>query len=313
MSSSIGSFGNSTTPRPTADAWCVYELDSNRNPIILDSVGVSSVTYISTGIFRVNFTNPERFASGAYVGLVQPELGNAQIGYGTNRVHGNPSDASPLAIGVSGSCDIHHMGFANIANIATQAQSYSDLSNSFKARTNAAFFCLRSDSDTRKPAVANFLPWSEAFSTRWSLSGNPTIVPAPATPANVNPFGVNEGVFFFYWQPRYQHLYFRGSWCTRSNLHILAVRKIKSHGRNPQFGLRWWGQQLWLCVQSAIRGGCFSSRWWTSGFKRTDTASRQRVESVVNGVQSPKHLRYSTTPVPTWWSEQHFLGVWRTG
>jgi len=201
MSSSIGSFGNSTTPRPTADAWCVYELDSNRNPIILDSVGVSSVTYISTGIFRVNFTNPERFASGAYVGLVQPELGNAQIGYGTNRVHGNPSDASPLAIGVSGSCDIHHMGFANIANIATQAQSYSDLSNSFKARTNAAFFCLRSDSDTRKPAVANFLPWSEAFSTRWSLSGNPTIVPAPATPANVNPFGVNEGVFSFTGNP----------------------------------------------------------------------------------------------------------------
>jgi hypothetical protein len=197
MSSTIGSFGNSTTPRPTADAWCVYELDSNRNPIILDSVGVSSVTFISTGIFRVNFTNPERFASGAYVGLVQQELGNAQVGYGTTRVHGNPSDGSPLAIGVSGSCDIHQMGFANIANIATQAQQYSDLSNSFKARTNAAFFCLRSDSDTRKPAVANFQSFSEDF-TGWTppvVSGSLQRV---STGVNaVNPYGGTSGVFSF--------------------------------------------------------------------------------------------------------------------
>jgi hypothetical protein len=110
MNSTTSSFGNSTTPRPTADAWCVYEYDSGRNPIILDSVGVSSVTYISQGIYRVNFTNPERFASGAYVGLVQQEVGGAPGGYGTNRVHGNPSDGSPLAIGASGSCDIHQMG-----------------------------------------------------------------------------------------------------------------------------------------------------------------------------------------------------------
>ena len=201
MNSTTGYFGNSTTPRPTADAWCVYELDSGNNPIILDSVGVSSVARISQGIYRVNFTNPERFASGAYVGLVQGELGNAQGGYGTHRVHGSASDASPLAIGASGSCDIHTMGFANIANIATQAQTYSDISNSAKGRINAAFFCLRSDSDNRKPAVANFLRWSEAFATQWSLSGNPVITPAPAIPENVNPFGVNEGVFSFTGNP----------------------------------------------------------------------------------------------------------------
>jgi hypothetical protein len=200
MNSTTGSFGNSTTPRPTADAWCVYEYDSGNNPIILDSVGVSSVARISQGVYRVNFTNPERFASGAYVGLVQQEVGGAPGGYGTHRVHGNPSDGSPLAIGASGSCDIHQMGI-NVTNLATASQPYVDGANANKLRTNAAFFCLRSDSDTRKPAVANFLPWSEAFNTQWSLSGNPVIVPAPATPENVNPFGVNEGVFSFTGNP----------------------------------------------------------------------------------------------------------------
>ena len=107
MNSTTGSFGNSTTPRPTADAWCVYECDSGNNPIILDSVGVSSVARISQGVYRVNFTNPEQFASGAYVGLVQQEIGGGPGGYGTHRVHGSASDASPLAIGASGSCDIH--------------------------------------------------------------------------------------------------------------------------------------------------------------------------------------------------------------
>ena len=194
MNSTTGSFGNSTTPRPTADAWCVYECDSNRNPIILDSVGVSGVTYISKGIFRVNFTNPERFGSGAYVGLVQQEVGGVPGGYGTHRVHGNASDGSPLAIGASGSCDIHHMGFANQANLATQPQDYTDSSNTFKVRTNAAFFCLRSDSDTRKPAVANFFTGSENFTAFWTQPGSP----ASLTAVNeFNPFGATTGVFRF--------------------------------------------------------------------------------------------------------------------
>jgi hypothetical protein len=89
----------------------------------------------------------------------------------------------------------------NPTTLATAPQAYTDTSNTFKLRTNAAFFCLRSDSDTRKPAVANFLRWSEAFNTQWSASGNPVIVPAPATPENVNPFGVNEGVFSFTGNP----------------------------------------------------------------------------------------------------------------
>jgi hypothetical protein len=194
MNSTTGSFGNSTTPRPTADAWCVYECDTNRNPIILDSVGVSSVTYISKGIFRVNFTNPERFGSGAYVGLVQEEVGGVPGGYGTHRVHGNASDGSPLAIGASGSCDIHHMGFPNLSTVATTPQDYTDSSNTWKVRTNAAFFCLRSDSDTRKPAVANFFTGSENFAQYWTQPGSP----ASLTAVNeFNPFGATTGVFRF--------------------------------------------------------------------------------------------------------------------
>ena len=194
MSSTTGSFGNSTTPRPTADAWCVYECDSGNNPIILDSVGVSSVARISQGIYRVNFTNPERFASGAYVGLVQQELGGAPGGYGTVRVHGSASDASPLAIGASGSCDIHHMG-VNVYTLATAPQAYTDTSNTYKSRTNAAFFCLRSDSDNRKPAVANFFTGSENFSQPfWTQPASP----ASLTAVNeFTPFGATTGVFRF--------------------------------------------------------------------------------------------------------------------
>lgn len=195
MSSTTGSFGNSTTPRPTADAWCVYECDSGNNPIILDSVGVSSVARISQGIYRVNFTNPERFASGAYVGLVQQEVGGAPGGYGTHRVHGSASDGSPLAIGASGSCDIHHMGI-NATTLATAPQAYTDTSNTAKLRTNAAFFCLRSDSDNRKPAVANFFQVSENFNSTifWGQPASP----ASLTSVNeFNPFGATTGVFRF--------------------------------------------------------------------------------------------------------------------
>ena len=193
MNSTTGYFGNSTTPRPTADAWCVYECDSGNNPIILDSVGVSSVARISQGIYRVNFTNPERFASGAYVGLVQQEVGGAPGGYGTVRVHGSASDASPLAIGASGSCDVHIMG-VNATTLATAPQAYTDSSNTFKIRVNAAFFCLRSDSDTRKPAVANFFTGSENFTAFWTQPGSP----ASLTAVNeFNPFGATTGVCRF--------------------------------------------------------------------------------------------------------------------
>ena len=196
MSSTTGYFGNSTTPRPTADAWCVYELDSGNNPIILDSVGVSSVARISQGIYRVNFTNSERFASGAYVGLVQVEIGGAPGGYGTHRVHGSASDASPLAIGLSAYCEIHNMGI-NVTNLATAPQGYVDGSNTFKLRTNAAFFCLRSDSDTRKPAVANFFTVSENFKNTIFWAGQPAS-PASLTAVNeFNPFGATTGVCRF--------------------------------------------------------------------------------------------------------------------
>ena len=169
MNSTTSGMGNTTTPRPSADAWCVYEMDENRTPIILDSCGVSSVTRVVQGVYRVAFTNPERFQSGGYVGLVQQEVGNAPGGYGNTYVQGSTTDAGITAAGQSGSCDIICLGFA--AGRTTSSPFYLfDNPNVNKVRFNAAFFCLRSDSDTRKSSVANWITWSQKPS-QWQPSG----------------------------------------------------------------------------------------------------------------------------------------------
>jgi hypothetical protein len=86
------------------------------------------------------------------------------------------------------------MGFPNLSTVATTPQDYTDSSNTWKVRTNAAFFCLRSDSDTRKPAVANFFTGSENFAQYWTQPGSP----ASLTAVNeFNPFGATTGVFRF--------------------------------------------------------------------------------------------------------------------
>ena len=160
MNSTTSGMGNITTPRPSADAWCVYEMDENRTPIILDSCGVSSVTRVVQGVYRVAFTNPERFQSGAYVGLVQQEVGNAPGGYGNTYVQGSTSSSNSRALGQSGSCDIISLGF--VAGRTTSSPfRLNDNPNGNKVRYNAAFFCLRSDSDTRKSGVANWITWSQ--------------------------------------------------------------------------------------------------------------------------------------------------------
>jgi len=162
MSSTRGSFGNVTSPRPCADAWCVYEMDGANNPVVLDSFGVSSVTRVQSGVSRVTFTNPENFASGAYVGLVQAELGNAPYGYGIGMIHGSTSSTSNLAIGTSASCDIVGIGMYPEKGTLTPT-GLPDSPNNFKARYNAAFFCLRSDSELYKTSVANLIKQSEYF------------------------------------------------------------------------------------------------------------------------------------------------------
>jgi hypothetical protein len=83
-------YGNATNATPSADAWCLYEIDSSDsnpfggdlNPKIMDGYGVSRVERISTGVHRIYFTNPERFQGGAYVSIGLLEVGNAPIGYG---------------------------------------------------------------------------------------------------------------------------------------------------------------------------------------------------------------------------------------
>ena len=61
--SSGSGFGNLASPKPSVDAWCVFELNSGSNPRILDSVGVSSITRLQNGVFRVTFSDATRFSS----------------------------------------------------------------------------------------------------------------------------------------------------------------------------------------------------------------------------------------------------------
>lgn len=153
MTSSGSNLGKVTNSRPTADAWCVLEWDSNLKPNIVDSVGISSAAWVQTGVVRVTFTNPERFESGAYVVLGQSELGNAG-GYGNVTPQGSVTSPSSTAVGLSGSCDISLIGF-NIDSVS--APTYrTDTALNLRHRVNLAFFCLRSDNDIGKTGVINY-------------------------------------------------------------------------------------------------------------------------------------------------------------
>jgi len=196
MTSVRGSFGNAASSRPAADAWCVFELDGGNAPILLDSYGISSVSRVQPGVSRVVFTNPEKFVSGAYVGLVQDELGNAPTSEGgVMIIHGTTSSAGVTAGGASASCDIAGIGF-NAGNIGTPSH-IGDSPNSAKARIHAAFFCLRSDSDRNKTSVANLLKWSEDFD-QWpnnlvagNISKSSTVL-APFSGANATRYNSNQ-------------------------------------------------------------------------------------------------------------------------
>lgn len=161
-------------PRPTCDAWCVFEFDTGTaNPILMSSSGVREITRIQPGVFRIHFTNPERFPlspsgvcagfpGSGYLSIAQYELGNG--GYGNvQTVSGswNNTTNSELPGATNGSCDIVLIGHSNTNPITPTFLG--DASTNFKARANVAFFSLRADSDIYKPFVRNNVTWSENF------------------------------------------------------------------------------------------------------------------------------------------------------
>lgn len=189
MSSSGSNTGKVTTSRPTADAWCVLQLNSSTNPIIVDSVGISAAAYVQTGVIRVTFANPERFASGAYVVLGQHELGNAG-GYGSVTPQGSISSNSSVAVGLSGSCDVSVIGF-NLAS-PTSPSFATDTGLDLRPRINLAFFCMRSDNDIQKTGILNYGCDTQNMSVipPSGSSGGMQIVPGAA----VAPDGTNTAV-----------------------------------------------------------------------------------------------------------------------
>lgn len=160
-------------PRPTCDAWCVFEFDIGaRNPVMLSGSGVREVTRLQQGVFRIHFTNPERFNGAAYLAFVQEEIGNAPGGYGTVNAHGrNDRSNTELAGITNGSCDLQLWGY-NAASTTTPAFLYDSDAGLPKIRVNAAFFNLRSDADIYKPYVRNLIANSSNFTT-WSAANTP--------------------------------------------------------------------------------------------------------------------------------------------
>lgn len=155
-------YGNATNPTPSADAWCLYEIDSSDsnpyggdlNPKLMDGYGVSSVERIGTGVHRIHFTNPERFQSGAYITQGMIEFGNSSSGYGFIIPHGTTLSSGITAAGFSAFCDVSVIG---CNSSSTSAPTFLfDNSYTSRVRVNAAFFGLRSDSDTNKMRVANY-------------------------------------------------------------------------------------------------------------------------------------------------------------
>lgn len=153
--------GSQASPRPTADAWCVFELDGSNPPVLIDSYGVSGVTKAGPfqGAVRVLFNDPSRFQSGAYAALTTTETSNAP-GIGAPWAaysHGTTlAGAGTNAGGLSAYCDINTILF-NPVSLNTPSE-VKDFVNTDKRRINAAFFCLRSDADTGKMSVENYAP-----------------------------------------------------------------------------------------------------------------------------------------------------------
>ncbi|MBM3202434.1 hypothetical protein FJZ55_00805 [Candidatus Woesearchaeota archaeon] len=168
----------------------MFELDGGNHPILLDSYGISSVSRVQPGVSRVVFTNPEKFVSGAYVGLLQDELGNAPSEQGVMIIHGTTSSAGVTAGGASASCDIAAIGF-NAGNVVAPSH-IGDSPNSAKARIHAAFFCLRSDSNKHKMRVANYCVDTQNMGVRGpsGTSGGTVLVQN----AGIAPDGTNTAV-----------------------------------------------------------------------------------------------------------------------
>jgi len=188
-STTHSNFGSTAKPRPTADAWCVFELDGAKPPCLIDSYGVSGVTRAGpiTGVVRVNFTDPKRFASGNYVCLTTCEstvtsgLATQWFAYSHGRTAASGSYTQAYLGGVSAYCDITTTKFNPVSMVAPTALT--DLQNTTeKFRINAAFFSLRSDNDTGKTGVFNYAPKLENWSVLppTGASGGTVLVPNAA-------------------------------------------------------------------------------------------------------------------------------------
>jgi len=184
--SSVGGFGNLASPKPSVDAWCVFELNSGSNPRILDSVGVSSITRLQNGVFRVTFSDATRFSSGAYVALTQPETG-ASTEYWVPISQGSITSSGATASGLSASTDISLINLAGNNSSFSVPSGFSDSIASTKTRINAAFICMRSDSDLGKPHVANLLYNSGQFDNITPLGWGSTYVTTPGFYGAVDP------------------------------------------------------------------------------------------------------------------------------
>ena len=188
-STTYSNFGSTAKPRPTADAWCVFELDGAKPPCLIDSYGVSGVTRAGpiTGVVRVNFTDPKKFASGNYVCLVTPEK-TVSLGFIPNIAaysHGQTAATGYYSQaylgGVSAYCDITTTNFNPVSMVAPSALT--DFANGTnKFRINAAFFSLRSDNDTGKTGVFNYAPTLENWGVLppTGASGGTVVVPNAA-------------------------------------------------------------------------------------------------------------------------------------
>jgi hypothetical protein len=226
MSSARETFNTQAISRPTADAWCVYEWDGGNSPIILNACGIKNIERVDTGVARLYFSNPERFASGAYVAITQGEVGNASSGYGLAILHGTTLNATPTANGSSASCDICSLGFFHTAPTHT---NLTDTSNTFKSRVNVAFFCLRNDTDLNKTAVRNLFRFSESFKD-WSLASANVSSRIGIIPKEPSPYGTFGGVHFLDGvQGQYNYI-------AQQVGNVNKTYTFSLHGKVPDFG-----------------------------------------------------------------------------
>jgi hypothetical protein len=140
-----------TTTVPTCDAWLNFQMDGASVTPGLSS-GVSSVSRLSAGNFRINFASPSNFGAGAYVTLLTPELKHDAAYCQLSALAGGAT-----ATGFTSSTDMISWIYPNYATpvLRGNTANVGDPSSGI-VRANAAVFCLSSDTTLRTPAGATY-------------------------------------------------------------------------------------------------------------------------------------------------------------